>query len=214
MKVSKVNKLIANVYDKNYYSIPIFALKHALKHDLIVNNIHSVISFRHGAWLKPYIELRMNAKRYFEKEYLKFKNNAAYGKSMENIRKHRDNRLVTNDKKRSIFSFEPNYHATKHISKDLLIMEMKKRELYINKPIYLDQAILDISKILMHEVWYDYIKPMFGDNAKLCYMDTDSFVMMIKTDDFFKDINSNIEKRFDTSNFDKNDNRSLLIGKN
>ena len=93
-------------------------------------------------------------------------------------------------------------------------MEMKKRELYINNPIYLDQAILDISKTLMHEVWYDYIKPMFGDNAKLCYMDTDSFVMMIKTDDFFKDINSNIEKRFDTSNFDKNDNRSLLIGKN
>ena len=93
-------------------------------------------------------------------------------------------------------------------------MEVKKRELYIKKPIYLEQALLDISKTLKFEVWYDYMKPMFGDNAKLCYVDTNSFVIMIKTDDFFKDINNNIEKWFDTNNFDKNDNRSLLIGKN
>ena len=66
----------------------------------------------------------------------------------------------------------------------------------------------------MYESWYDYIKPMYGDNVKLCYMDTDSFVMMIKTDDFFKDINNDFEKGFDKSNFDKNNNRPLLIGKN
>ena len=133
---------------------------------------------------------------------------------MENIRKHRDIRLVNNDKKRKVLASEPNYHATKHISEDLLIMEMKKRELYMNKPIYLGQAILDISKTLMYEFWYDYIKPMYGDKVKLCYMDTDSFAVMIETDDFFKDINNDVEKWFDTSNFDKNDNRPLLINKN
>ena len=218
MKVNKVNKLVAGVYDKNNYLIHIYALKQALNHGLILNKVHSVISFRHGAWLKPYIDmntkLRMTARNDFQKDYFKLKNNAAYGKTMENIRNHRDIRLVTNNKKRKMLASEPNYHATKHISEDLLIMEMKKRELYMNKPIYLGQAILDISKTLMYEFWYDYIKPMYGDKVKLCYMDTDSFVMMIETNDFFKDINNDVEIWFDTSNFDKNDNRPLLINKN
>ena len=141
MKVNKVNKLVAGVYDKINYLIHIYALKQALNHGLILNKVHSVISFRHGAWLKPYIDmntkLRMNARNDFQKDYFKLKNNAAYGKTMENIRNHRDIRLVTNNKKRKILASEPNYHATKHISEDLLIMEMKKRELYMNKPIYL-----------------------------------------------------------------------------
>ena len=84
----------------------------------------------------------------------------------------------------------------------------------MNKPTYLGQAILDISKTLMYGIWYDYIKPMYGDKVKLCYMDTDSFVMMIETYDFFKDINNDVEKWFDASNFDKSDNRPLLINKN
>ena len=159
-------------------------------------------------------KLRTNTKNDFEKDYFKLKNNAAFGQTMENIRKHRDIRLVTNDKTRSLLASEPNYHATKHISENLLIMKMEKRELYMNKPIYLGQAVLDISKTLMYEFWYDYIKPMYGDNVKLCYMDTDSFVMMIKTDHLFKDINNDVEKWFDRSNFDKNDNRPLLIGEN
>ena len=71
----------------------------------------------------------------------------------------------------------------------------------MNKPIYLGQAVLDINKTLMYEFWYDYIKPMYGDDVKLCYMDTDSFVRMIKTDYLFKDINNDVEKWLDTSNF-------------
>ena len=93
-------------------------------------------------------------------------------------------------------------------------MEMKKVEVKMNKPIYLGQAILDISKILMYEFWYDYIKPQYGEKARLCYMDTDSFVMDIKTDDFYNDVSNDVDKGFDTSNYDKNDNRSLEIGKN
>ena len=153
MKVNKVNKIICNQYDKHKYSGHIYALKQALNHGFILKNVHTVISFRQKAWLKPYIdintELRMNAKNEFEKDYFKLKKNTTYGKTMENIRKHRDIRLVTKDKKISILASEPNYEANKHISKDLLIMEMKKRNLYMNKPVHLGQAILDISKSLM-----------------------------------------------------------------
>ena len=84
----------------------------------------------------------------------------------------------------------------------------------MNKPIYLGQAILDISKILMYEFWYDYIKPKYGDKARLCYMDTDSFVMYIKTENFYKNIASHVERWFDTSNYNGKDERPFPIGKN
>ena len=93
-------------------------------------------------------------------------------------------------------------------------MEMKKTEVKMNKPIYLGQAVLDLSTTLMFEFWYDYLKPMYGDKIRLCYTDTDSFIMHIKTDDFYKDISADVDKWFDTSNFNKNDNRPLEIGKN
>ena len=93
-------------------------------------------------------------------------------------------------------------------------MEMKKVEVKLNKPIYLGQAILDISKTLMYEFWYDYLKPKYGDNVKLCYMDTDSFAIHVKTEDFYKDIADDVDTWFDTSNYDKKDERPLPIGKN
>ena len=140
-------------------------------------------------------------------------------KIMENVRNHRDVKIVATDKIRNQLASEPNYHTTKRISKDLSIMEMKKVEVKMNKPVYLGQAILDISNIryqilLMYEFWYNYIKPKYRDNARLCYMDTDSFVINIKTKDFYKDISNDVEKQFDTSNYDKNDERLLPIGKN
>ena len=93
-------------------------------------------------------------------------------------------------------------------------MEMKKVEVKINKPIYLGQAILDISKTLLYEFWYDYIKPMYGDKEKLCYTDTNSFVMHIKTEDFYKAIANDVERLFDTSSYNKKDDRPLPIGEN
>ena len=86
----------------------------------------------------------------------------------------------------------------------------------MNKPVYLDMSILDISKTFMYEFWYDYSKPKYRDRAKLCYMDTDSFVIHIITEDFYKGIASDVERWFDTSNYDENktDNRPLPIGKN
>ena len=131
---------------------------------------------------------------------------------MENVWKHRDIKLVTTDKRRNRLVSEPNYHTTQWFSEILLAIEMKKTKVTMNKPIYLGLSILEISKILMYEFWFDYMKPKYGGNVKLCYMDTDSFIMHIKTEDFYKDIADDVEKRFDTSNYEVN--RPLPTGKN
>ena len=154
-------------------------------------------------------ELKKLAKDDFEKDLFKLMNNAVFGKTMEKIRKHRDIKLVT-DKKRSKLVSEPNYRTMNYISKDLSITDMNK--IKMTKPIYLELSILDISKILMYEFWYDYMKPKYGNDVKLCYMDMDSFIMSIKTNDFYKDIANDVEKRFDTSNYEVN--RPLPTGKN
>ena len=113
-------------------------------------------------------------------------NNSVFGKTMENIRKHRDIKLVTTDKKRSKLVSEPNYHTINYILEDLSIIEMNKTKAKMNKPIYLGLSILEISKFLMDEFWYDYMKPKYGNNVKLCYMDTDSFIMILKQKIFTK----------------------------
>ena len=173
MKVNKVKKLVCNVTDKENHSFHIVALKEALNHGLKLIRVHSVISLKQEAWLKPYIdlntELRKNAKNEDEKDFYKLKINSVYGKTVQTDRKHRDIKLVTTDYKRNKLASEPNYHSTKCISKHLLVMEMRKTEVKMNKPIYLGQAILDISKTLMYEFWYDYIKPKYGDKVRLCY---------------------------------------------
>ena len=95
-----------------------------------------------------------------------------------------------------------------------MAIEMKKTIIKMNKPLYLGASILDISKTLMYEFWYDYLKSKYGDRVKLCYTDTDSFIIHIKTEDFFEDIFNDVEKWFDTSKFDKDDKRPLSIGGN
>ena len=131
---------------------------------------------------------------------------------MENIKKHREIKLVTTNKKRSKLVSEPNYRTINLIFEDLSIIEMKKTKVKMNKPIYLGLSILENSKTLMYEFWYDYMKPKYANNVKLCYMDTDSFIMNIKTNDFYEDISNDVENRFDTSNYEVN--RPLPTGKN
>ena len=157
-------------------------------------------------------ELRKLARNEFEKDLFKLMNNSVFGKTMENIRKHRDIKLVRMDKKRSKLVSEPNYHTINLISEDLTITEMKKTEVKMNKLISLGLSILEISKILIYEFWYDYMKPKYNDNVRLCYMDTDSTIMNIKTNDFYKDISDDVDNRFDTSNYEVK--RPLPIGKN
>ena len=141
-------------------------------------------------------------------------NNSVFGKTMENVRNHRDIKLVTTEEKRSKLVSEPNYHTTKHFSENLLTIEMKKTKVIMNNHVYLGMSILDISKVSMYEFWYDYIKLKYGDRANLCYTDADSFIPHITTKDFYEDIAVYVERWFDTSNYDKNDKRPLPIGKN
>ena len=216
MKIDKCNKLVCNLYDKKKLCCSIRSLKQAFSHGLILKKIHRVIQFNQEAWLKPYIdmnnELRKQAQNNFEKDFYKLMNNAVFGKTMENVRKHRDIKLVTTDKRRNQLVSEPNYHTTKWFSEHLLAIEMKKTKAKMNKPVYLGLPILEISKTLLYEFWYDYMKLKYGDNVKLCYIDTDSFIMHIKTKDFYKDIANDVEKRFDTSNYEVN--KPLPRGKN
>ena len=95
-----------------------------------------------------------------------------------------------------------------------MAIEMKKTKVKMTKPLYSDMSIVDINKILMHEFWYGYINPKYRDKAKLCYTDTDSFIINNKTEDFFEDISNDVERWLDTFNYDKNDKRPLPIGKN
>ena len=130
------------------------------------------------------------------------------------MRKHRDIKLATTDKNRNQLASEPNYHTMRYFSENLSAIEMKKTNVKLNKPIYLGMSILDISKTLMYEFWYEYIKPKYWEKVKLCYRDTDSFIIHIETEDFYGDIADDIGNWFDTSNYDEDDKRPLPIGKN
>ena len=146
-------------------------------------------------------ELRKKATNDFEKDFFKLINNAVFRKTMENVRKHRDIKLVKSDKKRNKLVSEPNFHTKKLSDNNLAIIEMRKVKVKMNKPIYLGLSVFDISKITMYAFWYDYVKIKYQDKARLCYMDTDSFVVNIKTKDFYKDISQDVNKRFDTWNY-------------
>ena len=121
-----------------------------------------------------------------------------FGKNMENVRKYGDIKLVTTEKRRNHLVSEPNYQTTKLFTEKLLAIEMKKTQIIMNKPAYLGLSILDLGKTVMYECWCDYVKPKYGEKARLCYMDTDSFIFHVKTNDIYKDIAEDIEKRFDT----------------
>ena len=216
MKIDKTQKLVYNLRDKKKYVVHISILKQALNHGLKLKKVHRVIEFNQEAWLKKYIdmntELRKKASNDFDKDFFKLMNNVVFGKMTGNVRKHRDIKLVKTDHKRNKLVSEPNYDTMRLISENLSIIEMRKVKLKMNKPIYLGLSILEISNIIMYEFWYDYVKKKYEDMVKLCYMDTDSLIMNIKTKDFYKDTAQDVEERFDTSNYDVD--RPLPKGRN
>ena len=141
-------------------------------------------------------------------------NNSVFGKTMENIRKHRNIKLVNNKEEYLKNVMKPNFKSGTLLGPDLMGCEMGKVRVVMNKPVYLSQAILDLSKTIMYEFHYDYMIPKYGDRLKLCYMDMDSLIYSIKTEDFYSDISSDVESRFDTSGYLKDGSRPPPVGKN
>ena len=155
MKIGKVEKLAPDLCDKKNYVINIETLNQVLKHGLVLEKVHRVIEFDQSAWLKPYIDfntkLRTQAKNDFEKDFFKLMNNSVFGKTMENIRKHKDIKLVTNEKSYCKMVMKPNFKNGIRFCENLMGCEMGKIKIVMNKPVYLGQTILDLSKIVMHE---------------------------------------------------------------
>ena len=204
MKINEVGKLIPNLYYKKRYVIHIRVLEQALKHGLVLEHIHKAIEFKQSAWMKEYIDfntkLRTAATNDFEKDFYKLMNNSVFRKTMENKRKHRNMKLVTNREAYLKLVMKQNFKSGVRFGPNLMGCEMGKIKVVMNKPVYLGQAIFELSKIVMYEFHYDYMKRKYNnDKLTLCYMDTDSLIYSIETDDFYKDIADDIANRFDTS---------------
>ena len=206
IEVNGVEKLVPNLRNKKNYVIHIQALAQALQHGLRLDRIHQAIGFDQSPWLKTFLycntRLRTAATNDVEKDFFKLMNNSIFGKTMENIRKHRNIKLVMTEEKYFQTVIKLNVKSGVLFGENLMGCEMGKIKVVMNKPVYLSQAILDFNKIIMYEFHYDYTVPKYGlDKLKLCYMDMDSLVYHIKTEDFYADIADDIPARFDTSGY-------------
>ena len=205
MNINGVEKLIPNLFNKKRYIIHIRALDQALKHGLVLERIHRAIELKQSAWMKEYIDfnakVRTAAKNDFEKDFYKLMNNSVFGKTMENIRKHKNIKLKTNQEAYLKVVMKPNFKSGILFGENLIGCEMGKIKVVMNKPVYLGQVILDLSKIVMYEFHYDYMKRKYPEGLTLCYMDMDSLIYNIKTEDFYKDIAKDIKDRFDMKGY-------------
>jgi hypothetical protein len=169
------------------------------------------------AWMKEYIDLntqlRTAATNDFAKDFFKLMNNSVFGKTMENIENRVDIKFATDRKKALKYSSKPNFNRAVVFDENLVALHMNKTQINYTKPIYLGAAILDITMLLMYEFHYDYIKPKYGDKAKLLLTDTDSLLYEITTEDFYQDIAEDVESTFDTSDYPK-DHPAVAVGCN
>ena len=207
IKVNKVTKLISNLGDRERYILHYKNLKQYLSLGLKLIRIHRGINFEESQWLKKYIalntELRTVAANEFEKDFFKLMNNSVFGKTMENIRNRVDIKLVNDDEQAEKLSAKPNFDHCSifFFCEDLVAIHMKKTRLVYDKPVYLGMCILDLSKALMYDFHYNYIRHKYGEKAKVLFPGTDSLMYEIETEDFYRDINADVERRFDTSDY-------------
>ena len=217
LKVGNVEKLIPNLHDKKEYNIHYKNLKLYESLGMKITKIHKGVKFEED-FMKKYIDknidLRKNAKNEFERDFFKFMNNSVFGKTMENVRNRVDIQLISSEEKALKLFSKPNFDKRTIFSENLIAVHMHRKKLKLNKPIYLGMSILELSKTLMFDFHYNYIKPKYGKNAKLLFTDTDSLMYEIKTDDFYKDISPDVESKFDTRNYDKNHPSGIPTGKN
>ena len=218
LKVGNVDKLIPNLRNKERYIVHRENLLLYTSLGMKITKIHRGIAFNESPWLKKYIDLNTNlrakATNNFEKDFFKLMNNSVFGKTMENIRNRVDIRLITNEKEAKKLVSKPNFKHRTIFTDYLIAIHMNKTKVYYNKPIYLGLCILDISKTLMYDFHYNYMKKKYGDKASMLFTDTDSLTYEIETEDFYKDINPDINRLFDTSNFPNDHESGIKTGMN
>ena len=182
IKIDKIDKLICSFRPKKHYVLHYKNLKQYLQEGMILKKVHRGIKFKQSPWMEPYIrkntDLRKEAKNAFEKDFFKLMNNSVFGKTIENIRKRQNAILVDDRKLANKLSSKPNFDRATIFDENLVAVHMQKTEVYFNKPIYVGQAILDLSKTLMFDFHYNYIRKKYGNKAELLFADTDSLMYL------------------------------------
>ena len=202
----RVNKLIPMLNNKKEYVVHYRNLQLYMDLGLKVTKVHRALKFKQSQWLKQYIDFNTNkkkeAKTSFEKDFFKLMNNSIFGKTMENLRKRADVRLVTDVDQFTRLTSKPTFVSSKIFNKNLVAIHKIKETLKLNRPAYVGMCILDLSKTLMYDFHYNYIKKEYGSRAKLLFTDTDSLTYEIEMEDVYKDLWKRKEL-FDNSNYPK-----------
>ena len=222
MTINGVEKLISSFKPRKNYVLHYRNLKQYLEMGMRLTAVLRGISFYQSPWMEKYImkntELRKTVANSFEKDFFKLMNNSVFGKTIENIRKRQNTILVDSRAKASRLRTKPNFDRVTIFDRNLIAVHMKKTEVYFNKPIYVGQALLDLSKTLVFDFHYDYIRKKYTSDsscrAELLFTDTDSLLYLIHTDDFYKDISRDIKIKFDRSDYPENHPSGILIGVN
>ncbi|CAH1099678.1 unnamed protein product [Psylliodes chrysocephalus] len=215
-------KLIPNLNNKEKYIIHYRNLKQCLKYGLKLRKIHRILEFSQLPWLKKYIDLntllRNQAMNDFEKDLFKLLVNAIFGKALENIDKRKAIHLISHWENtggfigaRSLIA-KPQFKTCSVFNENLVAIHLANVKMYYDKPLYIGFSVLDISKTILYEFFYGYIKQKYGDSAKLCYTDTDSLILEVFTKNFYEDLKQNIN-HFDTSNYSKDNEYEIPITK-
>lgn len=206
IKFASTQKLVQRLTDKKRYVMHYLNLKQSLENGIVLEKVHRVLSFEQSNWLAEYIDFntkkRAEATNDFEKDFFKLMNNSIFGKTCENLRNRVDIRLVSNEKKAQKLQNLPYFKDSRVISDELRAIEMRKTEIYYNRPVIVGACILDLSKTLMYDFHYKVIKEKYGNNAKLLFTDTDSLCYHIKTDDIYEDMKQQSDL-YDFSDYDK-----------
>ena len=218
MLANGVEKLIGSFKSRKHYLVHYQNLRQYLEMGMRLTAVHRGIRFYQSPWMASYIskntELRKTAANSFEKDFFKLMNNSVFGKTIENISKRQNIILVDTRAKASSLSTKPNCDHATIFDCNLVAVQMKKTEVYFNKPIYIGQAILDLSKTLMVDFHYDYIPKKYTSKAELLFTDTASLLYLIHTDDFYKDISKDIKRTFDTSDHPERHPSDIKTGVN
>ena len=204
ISIGLVSKLIPTLRDKKEYVLHYRNLQLYLDLGLKIKKVHRVLKFDQSPWLKQYIdfntEKRKHAKNSFEKDFFKLMNNGVFVKTMENFRKWVDVRLVTNEKKLDKLTSKPTFVSSKIFNENLMAVHKVKETLTLNRPAYVGMCILDLSKMLMYDFHYNYIKKKYNNRARLLFTNTDSLTYEIEAKDVYKDF-WNDKDMFDNSDY-------------